>query len=121
MFCWGAALGLDFIEGLEEDHPWNLHTLLTKRYALDEWALDRFDEDAYDAIRHFSKSLEEAIEMLAMSILMVPLHEASGGRTGRPAGPVPLSRSASPSRGSVGLLPEWERSAPDTQAGSQAA
>lgn len=69
MSCWAIAVGLDFIEGLDEDHPWNLYTMIADRYHPDGWAEDRFDETAYDTIRHFSKSLEEAIEMLAMSIL----------------------------------------------------
>jgi len=66
--CWAIAVGLDFIEGLDEYHPWNLYTITADHYGLDRWALDRFHEVAYDTLRHFSKSLEEALEMLAMSL-----------------------------------------------------
>ncbi len=54
-----AAVGLDFIEGLEKRHPWNLHTWLEARFAV---------RDSY-TIRHFAKSLEEFLEMLGMTFL----------------------------------------------------
>ena len=63
------ALGMDFIEGLEPEHRWNIYTWIGDNTDMDYWALGRFDENAYDTLRHFSKSIEEALEMLANSIL----------------------------------------------------
>ena len=62
------AVSLDFVEGLDPEHRWNLYTIISERVELDVWAAERFGETAYDALRHFSKSIEEAIEMAAMSI-----------------------------------------------------
>jgi hypothetical protein len=67
--CWVVAVGMDFVEGLDEDHRWNLYTRIAEGYELGAWTEARFDKSAYDALRHFSKSIEEAIEMLGMSIL----------------------------------------------------
>ena len=63
------AVALDFVEGLDEGHAWDLYTIIAERYDLEEVAQDRFGETAYDTLRHFSKSIEEAIEMLAISVL----------------------------------------------------
>ncbi len=54
-----AAVGLDFIEGLEESHPWNLHTWIEARFHV---------RDPY-TVRHFAKSLEEFLEMLGITLL----------------------------------------------------
>ena len=63
------AVGLDFIEGLDEDHRWNLYTIVSERYDLEPWTRERFGETAFDTLRHFSKSIEEAVEMASISIL----------------------------------------------------
>jgi hypothetical protein len=36
---------------------------------LDTWSYQQFGRSAYKALRHFSKSFEEALEMLGMSLL----------------------------------------------------
>ncbi len=54
-----VAVGLDFIEGLEKSHPWNLHTWIETRFQV---------RDPY-TVRHFSKSLEEFLEMLGITLL----------------------------------------------------
>jgi hypothetical protein len=77
------AVGLDFIEGLERDHPWNLYEALQLRYDLDPFTVPRFKETSYDALRHFSKSLEEFIEMFAQTILWGVLL-VHAGRVGNP-------------------------------------
>ncbi len=56
-----AAVGLDFIEGLTENHPWNLYT----------WLADRWQIQSDFTVRHFAKSLEEFLEMLGMTLLWV--------------------------------------------------
>lgn len=64
-----AAVGLDFFEGLHETHPWNPYTAITERIHLDYWTLRTFDKPGYDTLLHFSKSLEECVEMFAMTLL----------------------------------------------------
>ena len=63
------AVGMDFVEGLDPEHRWNLYTAISDRYDLEPWTQARFGETAYDALRHFSRSIEEALEMAAISIL----------------------------------------------------
>lgn len=69
MLCFATAVGLDFIEGLDEDHPWNLATTLVERVDFGDWTQYRFREEPADAVRHFSKSIEEFLEMLANTLL----------------------------------------------------
>ena len=33
------------------------------------WSLTRFDASAYETLKHFSRSVEETLEMLAISVL----------------------------------------------------
>jgi hypothetical protein len=64
------AIGLDFFEGLPEEHPVNVYAATLGRYpSLDTWSEERFGTTGGEALRHFSKSLEEALEMGAMSVL----------------------------------------------------
>ena len=60
---------MDFVEGLDPDHRWNLYTVISDQYDLERWTEARFGETPYDTLRHFSKSIEEAIEMAAISML----------------------------------------------------
>ena len=53
--CFVLAVGMDFVEGLDEGYRW-----LTASMG---WEAD--------TIRHFSKSLEEFVEMVGMSIFLV--------------------------------------------------
>jgi len=62
-----AAIGLlvlavvaDFFEGLDIDHPYNLHGWIEYTWDLTEYQ-----------VRHFSKSVEEFMEMLAMTLLWI--------------------------------------------------
>lgn len=57
--CMGLAVGLDFIEGLGVRHPWNLGI----------WFAGKFDIHVQTAT-HYFMSLEEFLEMLAMSLLL---------------------------------------------------
>jgi hypothetical protein len=54
------AVGLDFIEGLDRSHPWNLHVSMEHRFELDS-----------HSVRHFSKSFEEFLEMLGTTLLWI--------------------------------------------------
>lgn len=71
MACLVVAVGLDFIEGLDEEHPWNLHAHLDRWLELDPWAQAWFERSGIDTVVHFSKSIEEFLEMLANTLLWV--------------------------------------------------
>jgi hypothetical protein len=53
------AIGLDFFEGLDSAHPLDLHT----------WLQESFDLRAY-TVSHFSKALEEFLEMCSIAMLL---------------------------------------------------
>jgi hypothetical protein len=73
--CFAAAVGLDFVEGLDEDHPWNLYTRLTEWIDFGDYTEYRFGNTAFDTLRHFSKSIEEFLEMFGGTLLwLVFLH-----------------------------------------------
>ena len=61
----GMAVGLDFLEGLDPDHPWNLYTAAVNRYDVSEFTRARFSQSPYETVLHFSRSIEESFEMLA--------------------------------------------------------
>ena len=69
--CLVAAVGLDFIEGLGEEHPWNLYAWIVAQVDLAEFTVTRFRHTPYDTVEHFSRSLEEFLEMLANTLLLV--------------------------------------------------
>jgi len=70
MVSLAAAIALDFFEGLEEEHPANVYAAAVSRYpSLDARSERRFGPAAEETLRHFSKSIEETLEMGAMSIL----------------------------------------------------
>jgi hypothetical protein len=78
--CLAIAVGMDFIEGLDRGHRWNVYTWISNDFdvetwkkarhfnELEAWTQKRFGESAYDTLRHFSKSIEETLEMFANSI-----------------------------------------------------
>lgn len=57
--CFLTAIALDFIEGLEPDHAFNIYTYVKEHTFLSE-----------DFVDHFSKSLEEFLEMFGMTLLL---------------------------------------------------
>jgi len=79
--CLVLAVGLDFLEGLAREHPWNVWGRAARGIALNRWTQLRFEESAYDTLVHFSKSLEECLEMLGMTLLWCALlrHLAAHG------------------------------------------
>lgn len=58
--CMGLAVGLDFVEGLATRHPWNLRV----------WFAGEFDLHLH-AAAHYFQSMEEFLEMLAISLLLM--------------------------------------------------
>ena len=78
--CFAVAVGLDFVEGLDREHPWNLYRWIAERWAIEPFTRERFGVSAFRALRHFSKSIEESIEMLGNSLLWYVLLRALGER-----------------------------------------
>lgn len=54
------AVVLDFIEGLDKNHKWNIYTWIKKTYELRRYT-----------VKHFAKSLEETIEMMGITFFWV--------------------------------------------------
>jgi hypothetical protein len=55
MTCLAIAVAMDFVEGMDDGY---------------RWLIDTFDWSG-ETIRHFSKSIEEFIEMLGMTLFLV--------------------------------------------------
>jgi hypothetical protein len=67
------SVGLDFIEGLDETHRWNLYTHIANRFNLELFTERQFRVEPFTALRHFSKVFEEGLEIIAMSMLWLVL------------------------------------------------
>ncbi len=67
--CFVTAVFMDFVEGLEPEHPLNFYTRIDQRLDLDHWSIIRFRSSGYDMLRHFSKAIEESIEMFGNSLM----------------------------------------------------
>ncbi len=67
--CFVVAVGMDFIEGLGASHPYDLHTLSADGLGLEAFAQRRFAHTGFDSVRHFSKTLEETVEMFGQTLL----------------------------------------------------
>ena len=78
--CFVVAVGIDFIEGLDENHKMNLYSYLERTNDWDAFAARRFGETPYTAMRHFGKSVEEFLEMFGMTLIWVALLRHLGGR-----------------------------------------
>lgn len=55
-----TAVLLDFFEGLDKTNPWNPHSWIRESFSLSKYT-----------VRHFSKSIEEFLEMCAISLLLM--------------------------------------------------
>ncbi|QTA82299.1 Uncharacterized protein dnl_46730 [Desulfonema limicola] len=58
--CFIMAVVLDFFEGMDITHNWNLQTIIKKKYSLKTYT-----------VSHFSKSLEEFLEMAGITFFWV--------------------------------------------------
>ncbi len=56
----GFAVLLDFFEGLRSSHPWNVYAWMWKALEVKKYT-----------VKHFARSLEEFLEMLAISVLLM--------------------------------------------------
>jgi hypothetical protein len=64
-----VAVGMDFVEGLDEEHPLNLWAKIAQTWDIEAFTEQEFDETGFDTITHFGKTTEEFIEMMADLIL----------------------------------------------------
>lgn len=71
--CFVMAVGLDFVEGLEPGHRLNFYSHIAERFDFESFTRARFKVSEFEAIRHFSKSIEETLEMFGMTLLWVAL------------------------------------------------
>lgn len=69
--CLVAAVALDFIEGLDPDHTLNVYGRIAASYDLDTYTEEVFGASGFETLVHFSKSVEETLEMLAITLLWV--------------------------------------------------
>ena len=69
--CMAMAVGLDFIEGLERNHPLNLYGRVADSLDFAAFTRARFQTGEFETLVHFSKSIEETLEMLAMTLFWV--------------------------------------------------
>ncbi len=53
------AVGIDFVEGLDENHPWNIYRGISDRFELHDYCKIRFRQSGYKTVQHFFKSAEE--------------------------------------------------------------
>jgi hypothetical protein len=65
LVMFAAAVALDFFEGLAPGHPWNPYRALVERYDLSGFTRARFRQSPFATVLHFSRSIEEFLEMLA--------------------------------------------------------
>lgn len=59
---------LDFFDGLHAEHPLNQYTKLTERHDISAFTQARFGHTPYDTLQHFSRAVEEFLEMVVMTI-----------------------------------------------------
>ena len=78
LLLFALAVALDFVEGLDEFHPWNLYAVLADSTDLWVFTEDRFGQSGYDTLRHFSRSLEEFCEMLATTCIWTAIVGRAG-------------------------------------------
>jgi len=64
-----VAVGMDFCEGLDRDHPLNPYEWLAGFHGVSTFMRARFRRAPYEALLHFSKSLEEFAEAFANTLL----------------------------------------------------
>jgi hypothetical protein len=69
--CFVAAVGLDFVEGLDPGYPDHPYRWLAAQLDMYHFSRRRFGRSPYEVIAHFSKSIEETIEMFGTTLLWV--------------------------------------------------
>jgi len=69
--CFVVAVGLDFLEGLDPGDPDNPYRRLAAGLDLYQISRRRFGRSPYEVVLHFSKSIEETIEMFGTTLVWV--------------------------------------------------
>jgi hypothetical protein len=67
--CFVVAVGMDFLEGLDEQSRYNPYAWMAGQLDISRFTDRRFHETPYDTLLHFSKTLEEAIEMFGTTLI----------------------------------------------------
>lgn len=65
----GAAVALDFVDGLEAGHPLNAYAWIAARWLPDAYASAMFGMSGLEAVVHLSRAVEESLEMASMTLL----------------------------------------------------
>lgn len=81
--CLGIAIILDFFEGLAPSNSLNIYTAVANQFDFASYTQRNFGQSEYDTLVHFSKSIEESLEMLAMSLLWATMLSHILSRYGR--------------------------------------
>lgn len=55
--CFVVAVAMDFGEGMDKEHAWNIHAIIKEKYHLRSYT-----------VRHFSKAIEEVLEMFGTTL-----------------------------------------------------
>jgi len=66
----GVAVALDFVEGLDREHPWNAYAHLAAGERFDDWSRRRFGTGAYATTLHLGRVVEELIELWAGALFL---------------------------------------------------
>lgn len=69
--CFAVAVGLDFLEGLKGSHALNPYTWILERIDLAPWTRATFHKTPYVTLLHFSKALEELLEIYGTTLIWV--------------------------------------------------
>ena len=67
--CFVVAVGMDFLEGLDEQSRFNPYTWIARHTDISGFTDRRFHASPYDSLLHFSKVIEEAIEMFGTTLI----------------------------------------------------
>lgn len=70
--CLAIAVGIDFMEGLDPEHPANLQAWLARRPWLARLSAPDY-KTPLESVVHFGKVIEEAIEIIGMTLLWAVL------------------------------------------------
>jgi hypothetical protein len=69
--CFVVAVCMDFLEGLDESHRLNPYTWIGEQVNLSQWAYKQFHRSAFGTLQHFSKIVEEVIEMFGTTVIWI--------------------------------------------------
>ena len=71
MGCFVVAVGMDFLEGLQEESRFNPYSWIARSVDISGFTERRFHASPHDALLHFSKVVEEAIEMFGTTLIWI--------------------------------------------------